>query len=140
MRHRTDEQLPEIRCRGVKTDGTSCRVPANLVRDDGYCDSHMPGAGEEMVRRARKGGKATARKNRQPGLESEELPPLTSPEVAEIWLERIARAVATGGLPHNDARAATSALQQWLKAHEVGRMAERLEILREQLEQVKASR
>lgn len=93
-----------------------------------------------MVRRARKGGKATARKNRQPGLESEELPPLTSPEVAEIWLERIARAVATGGLPHNDARAATSALQQWLKAHEVGRMAERLEILREQLEQVKASR
>ncbi len=89
----------------------------------GLCAAHGPGAAERMAERGRKGGLATAERNKQDGLEEKELPPLTSPEVAELWLERIARAVATGRMVHQDATAATRAIQQWLKAHEVGKMA-----------------
>lgn len=130
---------PELRCKATCANGSPCDSPSKLIdRETGLCRSHDPAKRDAIKAAARRGGQATARRNRSTGLEEHELPPLNSPEVAEIWLERIARAVATGGLPHNDARAATAAIQQWLRAHEAGRMADKLETLREQLEKLKA--
>ena len=131
----------EVRCNGMNTDGTRCNAPASLVDPKKrLCPSHDPANREKLREAGRRGAASLHRRYAAKGMNSDELPPLTSPEVAEIWLERIARAVATGGLPHNDARAATTALQQWLKAHEAGRMADKLETLREQLEKLKAVR
>lgn len=130
----------ERRCRGVKADGTPCRARSSLVNEkSGFCFSHDPARKEKLSEAGRKGAEALHKKYARKGLDESELPPLTSPEVAEIWLERIAKAVATGRMPHQDARAATSALQQWLKAHEVGKLADTLETLRGQLESVKAT-
>ena len=135
-----DERHEMTQCIGTKADGTPCGAPASLVDDQTkLCRSHDPAKRDAIKAAARRGGQATARRNRSTGLEEHELPPLNSPEVAEIWLERIARAVSTGRMPHQDARAATSALEQGLKAHEVGKMADRLEALRAQLEQVKSA-
>ena len=136
-----EERDEMAHCIGTKADGTPCGAPASLVDEQTkLCRSHDPASREAIKAAARKGGKATARRYGPTGLNEHELPPLNSPEVAEIWLERIARAVSTGRMPHQDARAATSALQQWLKAHEVGKMADKLETLREQLEKLKAVR
>ena len=131
----------ELQCKATTVAGTRCAAPANVVDPNTkLCPAHAPG-GREMLRQAgKKGGEAMARRFKGKALNEDELPPLNSPEVAEIWLERIARAVVTGGLPHNDARAATSALQQWLKAHEVGKLADRLETIKEQLEKLKVVR
>jgi len=132
---------PGLTCKATCKDGTPCEAPAKLIdRTTGLCRSHDPAKREAIKEAARRGGEATARRFRAIGLGEDELPPLTSPEVAEIWLERIARAVSTGRMPHQDARAATSALQQWLKAHEVGKLADKLEKLRAQLEQAGANR
>ncbi len=132
---------PALKCKATCADGTPCDAPEKLIdKRNGLCRSHDPAKRDAIKEAARRGGEVTARRFKSTGMNSDELPPLTSPEVAEIWLERIARAVATGGLPHNDARAATTALQQWLKAHEAGRMADKLETLREQLEKLKAVR
>lgn len=129
---------PHQKCRGVNRDGSLCRAPANLVDDEsGFCRSHDPEKHQAIIEQARKGGEAMARRLKRRGLSESELPPLNSPEIAEIWLERIARAVATGRLGHNEARSATAAIQQWLKAHEAGRMADRLDALREQLESIR---
>ncbi len=130
-----------LRCKAKCADSTPCESPSKLINpENGLCRSHDPSLREAIKAAGRKGGAATARRFKSTGMDEADLPPLTSPEVAEIWLERIARCVATGGLPHQDARAATSALQQWLKAHEVGKLVDRLETLREQLQSVKAAR
>lgn len=132
---------PDLHCRASIRDGTPCNAPSNLVDpNSGFCTSHDPERREELREAARRGGRATAKRFRSGGLSDEELPPLTSPEVAEVWLERIGRASATGRLRHQDATAATRAVQQWLRAHEVGVMAERMDRLRETVDELKAKR
>ncbi len=42
-------------------------------------------------------------------------------------METIGRSVAEGCLRNQDAYAATRAVREWLKAHEAGRVAERVE-------------
>ncbi len=129
---------PKLRCKATTADGSPCNAPSSLVDPETrLCPSHDP-ANREKLREAGRRGAAVLHKRYAPsGMGDDELPPLTSPEVAELWLERIARAVATGRMAHQDATAATRALQQWLKAHEVGKMAGRLETLKRQLEEIK---
>lgn len=129
-----------LRCKAKCADGTPCESPSKLINaETELCRSHDPSKREAIKAAGRRGGEATARRFKSTGMDADDLPPLTSPEVAEIWLERIARCVATGGLPHQDARAATAAIQQWLKAHEVGKLADRLDRIKAQLEQVKSA-
>ena len=87
-----------------------------------------------MLRRALKGSIAARRAK---GLAPDELPALDSPQAAERWLEEVGRAVSTGRLGHQEGRAIVGAVQQWLKAHEAGHVAERLEELAGRLDELR---
>ena len=67
------------------------------------------------------------------GLDQHELPALRTPQDAETWLEVVGRAVAEGKLSHNQGRTVATTVREWLKAHEAGKVAERVEELREQV-------
>ena len=71
------------------------------------------------------------------GLDASDLPPLRTPQDAEVWLEAIGRAVACGKLGKGEADAATRALRCWLQAHDAGRTRDRLEELAEAVAQLK---
>lgn len=119
-------------CTGTNTAGQPCQSP--IVGRDGYCDAHRPGGEAEMKRRALKGAiKAQLAK----GLKPRELGPLKSHADAERWLRIVGEAVATGRLGHQEGRTTVSAVREWVKAHTDGAMAQQLEALREQLEEVK---
>jgi len=131
----------ERRCRSTKADGSPCRTPGALVDPEtGLCPSHAEGAAERLSEFGRKGAEATARIFRGRGLDAEELPPLDSPQAAETWLEVIGRAVATNRLGHNEAKAAVSALREWLRAHEAGMMSDRVEKLKRQLDEMRGGK
>jgi hypothetical protein len=101
--------------------------------ETGFCPAHAPGGRERLLKAARKGGEATARKLARQGLGDEELPPLGSPQAAELWLEVVGRAVASGRLGHHEGRTITGAVREWLKARDVGEHADRLEELEAKL-------
>jgi len=113
------------RCRATNTKGEPCRSPYTLVGGDGYCAMHRPGEAQANRRRRRQGGRKS-----KGALLLNDLPPLTEPADAEVWLERIGRAVATGVLPASKGQVATSAVRAWLQAHEAGAVTDRLEELR----------
>lgn len=125
---------PDRTCRGEKRDGSPCRAPSNMVDPEtGYCPAHDPGARERLREAARKGGEATAKKLQREGLQEEELPPLDSPQAAARWLEVVARAVATGRLGHHEGRTVVRAVREFLRAHDAGRLSERLDNLMDAL-------
>ncbi len=119
-------------CAGTNAAGRPCRSP--VVGSDGFCPAHRPGGSSEMRRRALKGAIASRRAK---GLAPDELPALDSPQAAERWLEEVGRAVSTGRLGHQEGRAIVGAVQQWLKAHEAGHVAERLEELAGRLDELR---
>ncbi len=122
-------------CHGTKADGSRCRAPEHLVDNKtGFCSAHGPGAAERMAELGRKGAESTARRFKRMGIDPDTLPHLTSPQVAEVWLDRIARAVVSGELAHREAQAAVRAVEAFLKAHSEGKVARDLEELRGQLE------
>lgn len=119
-----------MRCQHVDDDGDRCQAPEQFVNPEtGFCHAHGPGAEDRMAERGQKGGQAAARKRRQDGLSPDELPPLDSPQHAERWLEVIGRAVTSGRLGYQEAKAGVRAVKTWLGAHEAGEVTERLEEL-----------
>ena len=126
------------RCKAIKPDGERCRTPEHLVDPStGLCLSHAPGASERLAEAGRKGAEATRRRFKRTGLEPDELPPLNSPETAELWLENIGRAVSTGRIGHHEASAAVRAIREWLRAHDAGKVTARVSDLQKQLEQLR---
>lgn len=105
--------------------------------DTGYCPSHGPDAAERLSEAGRKGAEATNRRYRGEKLSEEELPPLDSPQAAEIWLENVGRAIATGRLSSAEGNAVKSTVREWLRAREAGEMQDRIEELEEKLEKAR---
>ena len=119
-----------IECGGAGAGSDGLCTPCRLAKH------HGPEARREYYQRiGRKGGEVRRRQER--GLNDRELPQLDSPQTAALWLERIGRAVATGRLASRDATAATKAVEAWLRANEAGATAERLESLRQQVDELK---
>ncbi len=128
------------RCRGTTKAGKPCQAIRCMVNPvTGYCPAHGPGAFERLSEAGKKGAEATRAKWRGKGLREEELPELRTPEDAEAWLEALARAVSTGRLGHHEARAATGALREWLRAHEAGAVSERVGQLKKQLDELRGA-
>lgn len=131
----------ELRCQGTKADGTPCGAAARFIDPDtGYCASHDPAKREKLLQAARKGGKATARRNARDGLKPDELPDLESPQDAAKRLDLIAQAVGTGRLGHQEGRTMTGAVKEWLKAFEAGSLADRVEELQQQLAEARGAK
>jgi hypothetical protein len=86
---------------------------------------------------ARRGGEATRRKLRQGGLEDGELPPLDGPKAAARWCEIAARAVATGRLSNSEGRTVARLIQVFLRSHDAGEVAERMEALERDIADVR---
>ena len=126
------------KCRGEKADGTACAALPYLLDDDGLCPAHRPGGREAMAERGRKGGLATKRKAASPGLDPAELPELKSHADAQTWLEKIGRAVASGGLGDRQAQAAIRAVAEWVRAEGERQTSEVLIELREEIERVRS--
>lgn len=114
-------------CRGRKADGRPCGAPGSLVKEDGFCSAHGPGAAARMADRGRKGATAMRRKWKARGLEPGELPPLQTPHDAQHALETIVHAAAEGRLPQRQADATTRAVREWLRAYEAGVVAHRMD-------------
>lgn len=136
------ESGDEPRCRATTQAGEPCGAPSSMIDPStGLCPAHRPGGRDRLRIAGAKGAEATRAKWRgRGGLSEDELPPLDGPEAAESWLEAIGRAVATGRLGHNEAKAATGAIREWLRAHEAGAMSERVESLRKQLDRLRSSK
>lgn len=121
-------------CNATRTDGEPCKAPEAMVDPDtGYCPSHQPDAAERLSEAGRKGAEATNRRFRGEKLSEEELPPLDSPQAAEIWLENVGRAIATGRLSSAEGNAVKSTVREWLRAREAGEMQERIDELERKL-------
>ncbi len=127
----TQENMP--RCRATNAKGEPCKAPYTLVGGDGYCAMHRPGDAQENRRRRRQGGRKS-----KGALLLNDLPPLSTPQDAEIWLEKIGRGVATGTLSASKGATAASCVRSWLQAHEAGRIADQVEDLRQKVEELKA--
>ncbi len=123
------------RCKSLNVRGEPCKSPYTLVGADGLCPAHRPGG----KRRARENGKQGARKLRHQ-LVQDDLPPLRTPKDAEVWLERVGRAVATGVLSASKGGVATSTVRAWLQAHDAGAVSDRLEELRAMMAELKGEK
>lgn len=127
----------ERRCQATTSEGSPCGAPPKLVDSEtGLCPSHDPDNREALREAARKGAaasKAQRSQGRSRGLDPSELPPLEDPAAAEVWCDRVGRAVVTGRLTHNQGKAALRAVREWRESHETGRVSERLDELTEAL-------
>lgn len=122
-------------CKGTNGEGEPCQTP--IVQSNGWCRAHDPSP-EAIARRAEaslRGGVTTTKlkKQQEGGLTDEELPPITSAQVAEQWAETIGRAAATGRISASAAGAALRALSEWRAANQAGRLSSRLAALTDAL-------
>lgn len=128
--------MSDRRCSGTNQQGEACGAPPAIVDPEtGFCPAHGPGGSAEMSRRGTLGGWASTAKNRSPGLDPDDLPPLDSHEAAKIWCERVGRAVATGRLGPSEGNTIIKAVKAWIDSEEHRAAAEALE----QLERVARS-
>lgn len=128
-----------MRCKATNAAGKPCGAPPSIVREEtGLCRAHDPARKDELRASCLKGGRATARKFKR--IETEDLPELESPQDAAVWLEVVGRACALGRIGHNEARAVTSAVRQWLAAHEKGELSDEIRRLAEEIERVRGLR
>ncbi len=132
----------EARCPATTKAGEPCGAPSSMLEPStGLCPAHREGGTERLRLAGQKGAAASIAKWRgRGGLAPDELPPLDGPEAAEQWLEAIGRAVATGRLGHNEAKAATGAIREWLRAHEAGAVSGRVEKLGQQLDALRGKK
>jgi len=84
-------------------------------------------------------GRKAQKRNRTP-LAEHELSDLHTPQDAARRLDFVGQAVGMGRLTHAQGRTIAMATREWLRAHEAGRMADRVETLREQVEALKTTR
>lgn len=91
-----------------------------------------------MRERASKGGKVSAAKRKKQGILPEELPELSSHDAAEVWLDVVGRAVATGRVDNRDAQACIRAVDTFLKARAEKEQSQRIGELRERMEELQA--
>lgn len=128
----------ELKCSATNADGTPCRSPSSFVDPEtGLCPSHSENASERLSEYGRKGAEATAKKLQRDGLEDHELPPLDSPQAAERWIEVVGRAVATGRMSHREGKALARLVREWLRTHEAGAVADRVDDLQEKVAKLK---
>lgn len=123
--------MPPDTCRGTKADGAPCESP--VVGQDGFCPAHGEDGRERMAEIGRKGAEATARKHRRGGLDPGDLPPLTDHASAETWTDVIGRAVVTGRIGHNEAKAALRAVREWRECRGSGELEDRVDALTDAL-------
>jgi hypothetical protein len=84
-----------------------------------------PFADPDFAREAgKKGGIASAKARKRPGLDKDKLGPLETHEDAKRWLRLIGEAVVTLALDKGDAQAGIRAVEAWLKAE-----ADRVELV-----------
>lgn len=131
--------LKDQGCQATTADGRPCGAPESLVDPrSGLCTSHDPDRRGHLREAARKGGRINARRFRQDDqLEDRDLPPLDSPQAASKWCEVAGRAVATGRLSHNQAKAIVRAVREFLRSHEAGEVAEKIDTLQEKVARLK---
>ncbi len=127
----------ERRCAGTNTSGEPCGAHASFVGPDGWCPAHAPGGRQRLREAGQRGAEASARARRAQGLDPDELPELRAPKDAQRLLELVARAVAEGRLGHRQGDAVTRTVRAWLVAHEQGEVRERMERLREQVDELR---
>ena len=126
------------RCAGTNAQGGACQSP--MVGEDGYCTAHRDGGSAAMAERGRKGAESLRKHWRGQVLDEKELPPLRTPQDVEQWLEVIGRAVATGRLSHNQGRTIATTVREWLKAHEAGKVSQKIEELSEAVAKLRVER
>lgn len=129
-----------MQCDALKGDGSRCAVKFGISPESRMCWSHDPIRQEQAQRARRLGGKRAAESQKGYGLESDELPPLTTPQDAGTWLEQIGRAVATGRLGHHEGTAITRTVREWLRAFDAGAVADEVERLRQQVAELKGKK
>lgn len=124
-----------LRCKETNADGSPCgALPSFVDPETGYCRSHDPEKRDELRKQASKGGETTARRHHgKGGLTTDDLPPLTDHEAAELWTDAIGRAAATDRLSAAAANACLRAVQTFLSAREAGQVSDRLEALTDAL-------
>lgn len=123
-------------CTAMREDGARCEITFGLCEECGECFHHCDHRAEERTEARRRGGKATARKLQAPGLDADELPPLTDHASAKAWLEVVGRAVATGRLSNRDGNVVVRAVSEWVKAHGEELTAEVVEDLKRRVEEL----
>lgn len=129
-----------MKCSATNAAGKPCRAPESIVREaSGLCRAHDPARKDELRAAGLKGGRSTARKFKG-GIEEADLPQLRTPQDAADWLEVVGRACALGRIGHNEARAVTAAVRQWLTAHEKGDMSDEVKRLAEQIDRIRGPR
>jgi hypothetical protein len=111
-----------------------CGVPAELVRENGFCDAHGPNAEEEMSARGRKGAEANA-KVLDPGV----LLPVDSADDVLHGAAQLADAVASGRVSESRARAAKKCLKLALDGLEARAALDEYQQVQAQLEEIHAS-
>lgn len=119
------------KCKARNAKGEPCRMPGQLVKDNGYCNAHDPELAKERSERGSRGGQA---RSRNFGIKDWELPTLDSPQAATIWLDRVGRAVAIGAIDHKDATACVRAVDTFLRAFERGQVTDEIQKIRDALD------
>lgn len=94
-------------------------------------DRQYPFENKELARRAgRKGGHATAKKNRRKGLALDKLGDLETLADCKRWLATIGRHVLAGDLDKGDADVGIRAVRAWMEAAGASLASQALEELR----------
>ncbi len=114
----------ELRCKGTRTDGKRCRS-VFVSKETNLCPAHAPGGTERMSEMGKVGGaRSTMRKGR-----IRDLPPLNSSKDAQVWLEKIGRAVLDGSLDAREANVGRQIVADWRKQQQEDQNAQKMDDL-----------
>jgi hypothetical protein len=129
---------PESRCVHVKPDGSRCGTTWGLSPDNSLCFHHDPRRKRQRDEARRRGAETTNRRHRAPGVDANgwDLADFTD---AQAWLHRIAKAVLSNAITHNQASAATRAVESWMKAFAGGDVADQLTATTQLLAEIKSA-
>jgi len=128
------ETLTSLTCTYVKSDGERCASTFGLDAE-GRCVAHQPGGQERLREIAHLGGEATKAKNTGAAFTADQLPAIETLDDASKALDAIRVAVLTRRISHNEANAASKAIDSWVKAQTATMTRTLVDELRTELEQ-----